>query len=236
MSSNFSPATTPRPDNISLIFQEVFTVVVRVRSSRHQSPDAESFRYHVTAAIQNAAGQALSSGYDKRDVLMVTLAIVGFVDESVLISRNPIFSDWQKRTLQHEFFEAHRAGEIFFDNLNQLLSRGDSQELADVLELHQLCLLLGFAGRYSAGGSGELQALKKATADKIRRIRGVRGELSPNWASPRDFAPRPPARGSRVLLFAAIVFLVLTVILFTAGKISLTSAESELEALAAQRS
>ena len=44
------------------------------------------------------------------------------------------------------------------------------QETADLLEIYYLCLLLGFKGRYAAGG--DLRSVMAATQEKIRRIRG----------------------------------------------------------------
>jgi type VI secretion system protein ImpK len=80
-------------------------------------------------------------------------------------------------------------GEIFFQHLRQLLSRQDSEDLADVLEVFQLCLLLGFQGRYSTADQGELRGLATAAGEKIRRIRGSFGELSPSWALPSGETP-----------------------------------------------
>ena len=78
------------------------------------------------------------------------------------------------------------AGEVFFQNLQELLGRNDSEDLADVLEVHYLCLLLGYGGRYSLGNRGELQSIMSATARKIQRIRGDFAGLSPGWNRPRN--------------------------------------------------
>jgi type VI secretion system protein ImpK len=81
-------------------------------------------------------------------------------------------------------------GEAFFGNLEHLLNQPDSEEMGDVLEVYLLCLSLGFQGRYAAGGGGELDAYKRRTRDKIVRIRGAWGDLSPSWAPPPP-APTP---------------------------------------------
>jgi type VI secretion system protein ImpK len=75
-------------------------------------------------------------------------------------------------------------GEIFFQHLRQLLASQDSEDVADLLEVFHLCLLLGFQGRYSAADRGELRGLSAAAAEKIHRIRGSFGELSPAWTPP----------------------------------------------------
>ena len=138
------------------IFQEVLTAIERLRGNRQGVNDAEAFRHHTREALKNAANAGLAAGYNADDVRLATFAAVAFLDESVLNSQNPIFGDWLRKPLQEELFDTHIAGETFFQHLQQLLGRNDSADLADVLEVHHLCMLLGFCGRYSAGNRGEL--------------------------------------------------------------------------------
>ena len=168
-----------RPENLALVFQEVLTAIERLRANRQSVTDAQAFRQHNHEAIRTAANQALAAGYPADDVKMATFATVAFLDESVLNSQNPMFTDWLRKPLQEELFGTHVAGELFYQNLQQLLSRNDSSDLADVLEVYFLCLLLGFGGRYGGGNRGELKQVMDATAEKIRRIRGRLGPLSP---------------------------------------------------------
>jgi len=151
----------------------------------------------------------------------------------VLNLRHPAFSDWPRRPLQEELFGHHVAGEVFFRNLQDLLTRGESQDLADVLEVYQLCLLLGFAGRYSLGGRGELKAIIDVTADKIRRIRGGAGPLSPAWSLPVE-ARRQSGSDPWVkkLGIAAAACLALTLFLLVVYKLVLGSGVSSLGELA----
>ena len=96
--------------------------------------------------------------------------MVAFLDESVLSFRNPVFANWPRLPLQAELFGHQLAGEIFFQELQKTLNRSDSQETADLLEVYYLCLLLGFKGRYAAGG--DLRSIMAAIQEKIRRVRG----------------------------------------------------------------
>ena len=218
---------TPAPsrtDNLPLIFQEVFTAIVRLRSNRQALSDAESFRFHMREALKTAAQEARNrAGYTSEDIRMATLAVVGFLDESILNARNPLFADWPRKPLQEELFGIHMAGEVFFQNLEQLLGRTDSADLADLLEVHYLCLLLGFTGRYSGSRTGELQAMMNAIADKIRRIRGPNGALSPNWAPEGGVVRATSDPWLKRLVIAAAACLVLTIVLFIAFKVSLSS-------------
>lgn len=225
-----------RPENLALLFQEVLTAIVRLRSNRQQLTDAESFRYHMREALKSAAQEARNrAGYAGEDVRMATLAVVGFLDESVLNTRNPLFADWPRKPLQEELFGIHMAGEVIFQNLEQLLGRSDSIDLADLLELHYLCLLLGYTGRYSGSRTGELQAIMKATADKIRRIRGGIGDLSPAWAPAGELVRVTGDRWVRRLLFAAAACFALVLVLFVVYKISLGSGVSDIQTIASEK-
>jgi type VI secretion system protein ImpK len=229
-----APAAARR-DNLALYFQEVLTAIVRLRANRQAVSDAESFRHHMREALKIAAQEAIRrGGYNGDDVKLATFAMVAFLDESILNSRNPLFADWPRKPLQEELFNVHMAGEHFFQHLEQLLTRGDSAELADLLEVYYLCLLLGFGGRYSVGGRGELKAVMDATGEKIRRIRGRSGDFSPAWQLPPETAKVIKDPWARRLLVAAVASLVLAVVLFAGFKLSLSSGVSEVRAVAAQ--
>jgi len=219
-----SPATNARrPENLALLYQEALTAIERLRANRAGVNDAGAFRHHTREAIRAAASQAMTAGYPADDVKMATFATVAFLDESVLNSQNPVFTDWARRPMQEELFGTHIAGEVFFQNLQQLLGRADSHDLADLLEVHYLCMLLGFGGRYSVGNRGELAQVMNLTADKIRRVRGRFGGLAPDWAIP----PGKVARGGdpwlRKLAIIAVACAVLTVVLFLTFKLVLNS-------------
>ncbi len=213
--------TVRRPENLALIFQEVLTAIERLRGSRQGVSDAEAFRHHTREALKNAANAGLAAGYNSDDVRFATFAAVAFLDESILNSQNPIFGDWLRKPLQEELFGTHIAGETFFQNLQQLLGRNDSPDLADVLEVHHLCMLLGFCGRYSAGNRGELGQIVNITAEKIRRIRGPLGALSPNWAPPQEATRLTADPWVKKLGIIAAVCAGLTILLFVVYKIVL---------------
>jgi len=171
------------------VLQDVLTATARLRANRQVAADAESFRNHIKQLLSSAQKEARRLGYASDDVSLVLYAAVAFLDESVLNSAQPMFASWPNRPLQEEIFGGHMGGEIFFQHLRQLLSRQDSDDLADVLEVFQLCLLLGFQGRYSSADQGELRGLATAAGEKIRRIRGSFGELSPLAALPSGETP-----------------------------------------------
>jgi type VI secretion system protein ImpK len=228
------PQTTAtiRGENLALIFQEVFTAIERLRSNRQAVSDSESFRQHIREAVKSAAQEARNrAGYSTADIKIATLAVVGFLDETILTLQNPVFANWPRQPLQEELFNTHMAGEVFFQDLQALLARNDSVVVADVLEVHYLCLLLGFSGRYSQANRGELQSHLSATADKIRRIRGEFTGLAPAWKPPVEQvkAAKDPWAGR--LLIAAVSCFVLAVLLFVIYTFALDSGASSLRTI-----
>ena len=232
--STSTVASPGRVENLALIFQEVLTAIVRLRANRQELSDAESFRFQMREALKAAVQEARNRGaYAPDDIKMATLALVGFLDESVLNTRNVMFADWPRKPLQEELFGIHMAGEVFFQNLDKLLARQDSPELADILEIHYLCLLLGFRGRYSVGGKAELALVMNATGDRIRRIRGFSPDPFIETAEPETVRVAEDPWVKR-LLFAAAGCALLLLVLFVLFKIVLASGASSLHGIASQ--
>jgi len=217
-----------RPENLALMFQELFTVTERLRSNRQAVTDSMSFRQQVRAAIKMAEAESRQRGYSAEEIQLAIFAVVAFLDESILNLRHPIFADWPRQPLQEEFFGHHVAGEIFYQHLQKMLGMSDSQSLADVLEVYYLCMLMGFAGRYTLGNRAEMQGILQMTADKIHRIRHTNAEISPMWApTAGQFIPAA-ASDPWVMRLALIAgfFLVLTIALFVVYKFTLSSSIS----------
>jgi type VI secretion system protein ImpK len=227
--SGANPAGARKIENLALVFQELLTVIERMRSNRQPISDSATFRHQIREALKAADQEARRKGYAGEDIQLAIFAIVAFLDETILNLRLPAFADWPRQPMQEELFGHHIAGEIFFQNLQALLGRNDSQDLADLLEVYQLCMLLGFAGRYSIGGRGELRSIIEATAIKIKRIRGTGPELSPYWMLPRDtFRFEPIDKWVKRLMIATGVLVVLAIILFIIYKLALAGGLSSL--------
>ena len=222
-----------RTENLALAFQELLTAVTRLRAHRQQVNDAEQFRNQVRQAIRTADQDAKRLGYVEDDIKLAIFAVVAFLDESILNLQNPVFADWVRKPLQEELFGRHTAGEIFFDQLQHLLGRRETPELADLLEVYQLCLLLGFVGRYSISGRGELRAVIEAVGDKIARVRQAREGISPHWRLPEGvFEQSSVDPWVKRLMWVAVgcgCFMVLSYLIYF---FMLRSGLSSLEALA----
>jgi len=224
-----------RPENLAFVFQEVLTVGERLRANRQAVSDSNSFRQQIREALKMADNEGRKRGYTADDIQLSIFAVVAFLDESILNLRNPIFAEWPRQPLQEEMFGHHVAGEIFFQNLQKILGRDDSQETADLLEVYHLCLLLGFAGRYSLSGKGELRSIITTVGDKIRRIRQASTDLSPAWALPNE---KVQTGGYdpwiKRLMYSSIGCFVFALVLFILYKVFLSSGVSSLERLASQ--
>lgn len=206
--------------SLALALQEALTVVARLRTGTQIANDAESFRAHIKRLLTTAHQELQTSGYSDESMKLAVYAFVAFLDESVLASAQPMFSAWSRQPLQEEIFGDHTAGETFFRNVEDLLHRRPDTETADVLEVYQLCLLLGFHGRYRDDRL-QLGRVRETIDQRIAQVRGER-PLSPDWAHPHDgdvSGPRDPwirplgGIATAVLLGLIVAFVAYTVLL-----------------------
>lgn len=220
---------------LALILQELLTATARLRGDRQPVPDAAAFRAQLLELVRRADQEAQSAGFAPADARLGIFAAVALLDESALNARQPALADWARRPLQEELFGGHMGGEWFFQHVEELLARPDSPALADLLEVHHLCLLLGFRGRYGADDRGALYAVAARLQDRVTRMRGAPGELVPAWRPPNDaVAGRDPWIPRLAIGLAASI--VLAAALWGAAALSLRGAAQRVDALAAPRS
>jgi type VI secretion system protein ImpK len=176
-----------RRGELAAALQEAFTVAVRLRAGRQVATDSASFRAQIKQVLAAADQRARGAGYSGPIVKQAVYAYIALLDESVLSSAQPMFADWSRQPLQEEVFGEHMAGENFFRTLQEALGWQDSDEVADLLEVFQLCLLLGFHGRYGSDAMG-LRTVEATVRSKIQRIRGdaALADLAPDWRRPQN--------------------------------------------------
>lgn len=227
------PATRPH-GALAVVLQEVLTATVRLRTNRQVPPDAGTFRAQLHRVLRAAEQDALRAGYAPDVIRYALFAVTAFVDESVLSAGHAAFAEWAQKPLQDELFGGHVGGELLFQHLRQILAAPDTVDVADLLEVYQLCLLLGFRGRYGTDGAGEIDMLLRAAAAKILRVRGAAGPLAPRWAPPVG-ERRPAARDPWVRrgMYIATACAVATALLY-AGLAS--SLRADVRAVAGARS
>jgi type VI secretion system protein ImpK len=194
-------------------------------------PDAAAFRTHVVQGLATAEQDALALGYSTADARLALFAVVAFLDESILNTRIPALAEWPRRPLQDELFGGHMGGEWFFQHIDQLLARPDSAELAELLEVYQLCLLLGFRGKFGSGDHGQLHAITTKVAERLGRLRQGGGDLAPAWAPPPDRMTTHD-RWLRPLTIAAGVSFIVTLLLWGTYAFTLRRGTDAIAALA----
>jgi len=224
---------TYRRANLAMAFQELFTATVRLRFNRQNVSSEDAFRTQIREGLGRAMNEGNARGYSPEDVRVAAYAVVAFLDETILQSKNPVFAKWSGQPLQHELSHKHLAGEEFFDCVQHLLGRRDAAEAADVLEVFYLCLLLGYRGRYGASGAGELNGIFQAMREKITRCRGTNALLSPQAMLPLD-PPQPKAVDPwfRRLSLACVAAALIGIIVFVGCKVLLIGGASGLGTLA----
>lgn len=229
--------TSRRKENLALLYQGLLTGIVRMQAGRQHVTDADSFRARTKSALKDVEREAIASGYDGADIAETHFAVVAFLDSVVFQSNEPIRAEWERKTLQEELFGQTDAGVTFFEKVDRLRSRRDSQDLADILEVFLLCILLGFEGRYSGGLRGELYAFEEKLRARIEDIRGKSRRLSPAGLP----APAPEILGVARTAgrkrspypFVLGLAILVTLLCFLATNLQLMSASSHLSRLLA---
>jgi len=237
----------PRTFSLASCYENAFTIILRLASLQQgAAPNAQAFRTSVRAALKSAMEQAKALGYTGETNQLAFFAAVALLDESVLKLQSPAFAEWAQRPLQEELFGHNRAGEIFFDYLRTLLTKPDSFETADCLEVYCLCMLLGFKGRFALGSagsdffqgqsgagaltgpSGEILALIHQARERITRIRGQELFLRPTPPPPQIKRTASIDRWSRALGIVALCLLLLTLLAYGGFWIALNSGVSQI--------
>jgi type VI secretion system protein ImpK len=218
----------PRTQSLASCYENAITIILRLSSQQQAVPSSQVFRTNIRAALKAAMEQAKALGYSNEMIQLSFAAVVGFLDESVLMLQSPIFADWPQRPLQEELFGHNRMGEVFFENLRSLLGRPDTQETADCLEVYCLCLLLGYRGRYALGGGVDVETFVRPIREKIGRVRGPMLFLRAADAPPEVKHGPVLDHWSRALGIAAFCLLLAVLIAFGAFWFSLNSGLPQL--------
>lgn len=225
------PKGESRTWNLALGFQEIFTAVVRIRTHRQNVTNIEVFRSQIKRALQLAEEDARTRGCSADDIAQSVFAVVALLDETALGSRNSAFSDWPRSPLQAELYGHQLAGEVFYRELEKILKRPDSGQTADLLEVYELCLLLGFKGKFAAGG--DFRSVFFAVQEKVKRLRRPLTQLSPHSKIPPNKSLGVKSDPwVRVALWAAATSMLAAVLLYIVFKIVLSGQESRLLGLA----
>ncbi|MBY0557157.1 MAG: type IVB secretion system protein IcmH/DotU [Burkholderiaceae bacterium] len=141
-------------------------------------PDAAPFFDSISAYLAEFDRDARQLHARGEDIDAAKYAFCAALDEIILSSSFTLRTAWERRPLQLAIFGDQLAGEHFFDRLEALRSGGAARLPA--LQVFQMCLLIGFKGRYALEGQDRLASLIARLGEEIAAMQG----------KPKGFAPQ----------------------------------------------
>jgi type VI secretion system protein ImpK len=174
------PATVAASRLLDLMYDGFYLLFLL--KAKHAPLDAEVFRERIKQFLTRFERGAGKLGASAEDIHACKYAFCATVDEAVLMSGFKVKESWQRLPLQVQFFGDQLAGEQFFQRLDGMRQEGLPRVQA--LEVYQMCLLLGFQGKYLIEGSEKLGYLTARLGEEIARMKGQSSGFAPHWAAP----------------------------------------------------
>src|SRR5260221_12837085 len=106
-----------KTDTLGLHYQGILTGIVRIQVGQQPLTDAETFRKRMKSALEQIEKEARAAGYGSAEIRDAEFAVVAFLDETILSSKDRKAEEWRKRPLNVELFGQAIAGDVFFDKL-----------------------------------------------------------------------------------------------------------------------
>lgn len=222
-----------RQRNLAAIYEEFLTAVVRFAAQPVAVDDLGRFRRRMTGMLDQAQ-TAAQKEYAEPDAKMAELVAAALLDETVHKSAKKGMQPWTPVHPERFPKLGTLAGEKVFEDIDQLLNRPDTTDVADVLEVHLLCILLAFEGIFGIHGSGiphklrfsSLEKYREAVYTRVRRIRDrPRNDTPPGGGGP---APDPPDKWTQPLVIATAALFLMLLLLFFWFRISLGAALAQV--------
>jgi type VI secretion system protein ImpK len=174
-------AHTSQPTHLLDLMYDGFYLLFLIKG-KHAPLDAEVFRDRLKQFLTQFERGAGKLGASADDIYACKYAFCATLDEAILTSGFKARDSWQRLPLQMQLFGEQLAGEQFFQHLETLRQQGLPR--LQVLEVFQMCLLLGFQGKYLIEGSEKLGFLTARLGDEIARMKGHSVAFAPHWAAP----------------------------------------------------
>ncbi len=168
----------------------VLVLAGRIRSSL-SGFDIPSLRRHGLEEIRRFEETARGAGISNEVVIAARYALCSTLDEAVLSTPWGGHSDWRQQSLLVALYREAWGGEKVFQLIERIIQ--DPAKHIDLIELHYLCLAVGFAGQYQVldRGHARLAEIQQRLYQIIRSQRGgAPPELSPQWRGREDRRPR----------------------------------------------
>jgi type VI secretion system protein ImpK len=194
-----------RTGRLAIAFQESLTSILLIKTATNPN-----FREDIKNTLDLAEDQARKAGYSSEGIESARFAVTAFLDEAVLNSGNPVFKHWVQLIggdagevffanlkalldegslrLDEESLkrEGARANSVWKLKTVKMLLRGDTAEVADLLELYLVCLLLGYRGEYQLRSVDPAAQFSTPIMKKISEIRLGHGTPPALWSLPHE--------------------------------------------------
>jgi type VI secretion system protein ImpK len=198
----------------------LLTLAVQLRNTLSHADPSRLFAY-VAQEVRRFEETARARGVRQENVTVARYGLCTFLDECALSTPWGAESSWSAESLLSKFHGERYGGEKFFAALERMLREPAGH--IDLIELFDVCLLLGFQGRYRIADRGQAK-LADFQAEVSRVLRAQKGEfereLSPHWRGAGAIGV-PLARYLPVWVVAAAAA-VLLVVLYLALSLSLS--------------
>ncbi len=163
------------------------------RALKH--PDSAGLRASLRDQIESLQTSAMSADIPDAPVASAVYALCALLDESA--AATPWGGAWLDNGLLKEMCGESGGGEGFFKRLDAITAAQStpSEDNADLLEFYDVCLALGFEGRYrqADGGRQALNQMRASLYEMIARRRPRPEGLSVRWRSATAQAAAAPA-------------------------------------------
>lgn len=158
----------------------LLNVVPQLRATL-QHTDLSGLRDYLAHHIKTFESRAKAAGVSPEKVIAARYALCTLMDETA--ASTPWGSgEWGQHSLLVLFHNEASGGEKFFQLLSKLAENPKAN--LDLLEFMNICLALGFEGRYRVmeNGKAHLEALRERLVQLLKKEHGeYERDLSPHW-------------------------------------------------------
>jgi type VI secretion system protein ImpK len=172
--------TSPE-DTLVAAASPLLLMIAQLRESV-EGADVTALRREVVDQLKRFEDRAVKFGAKGGDVGAARYILCAMIDETVMTTPWGSASNWSANSVLNQFHGETWGGEKAFEILDRV--RAEPAKYLSLLKLIDLCLLLGFEGKYRVleGGRERLEDLRNELG-RILRQHGTPAprELSPEW-------------------------------------------------------
>ncbi|NIF32453.1 DotU family type IV/VI secretion system protein [Enterobacter sp. Cy-643] len=124
------------------IYLPIFKTVLQIKSTPSAFEDYEHSRQLCIDLLEQATCESAQHDVSEEEKEAARVAVIAWLDETILRSSLPWRQRWQKELLQRKYLNITTAGEFFFTVLEQL-----SPQYRQARKVFLFCLQQGFQGQ-----------------------------------------------------------------------------------------